>query len=409
MEVLSKEKRRELDSNLLVKDIPLTKIKDNPYQPRKGYPKRELKLLAKSISERGLLHPIAVVKMRGGYVIVGGHRRFRAFKLLHRRTIPAIVRRNTTKKDLALDLAIENALRKDFSPAEKGQAIFTVLSTIKNVNNDILRAYSLCTQVKLMNKRGIEKVTNTKGNAVGFTNSDIFKCQRLLNLLGMAENTATKYLRLLGLPKYIQDKIVAIHSNESLSKRMITEGYITVTMAYEISRIKNEQSRLQLYENTIQEKWNSITLRHVVDELLESGQEEQINKLGTSKRRGDEDWGISTLTRRCFSLSSSLWNFRKRLSIIPLTMEKIIWRASLKKLKKAALNLVDHIMDLLNEEKGLWDRIELDDENIEVVVGRGKSEREFRFTFPSKKGVELELKPGDRLIFNVQTIKRKSK
>ena len=405
-QVLTKSERRKRESSMLIKNIPINKISDNPFQPRKKYPKKELRLLAKSISERGLLHPVSLVKIQDRYTLVAGHRRFRAFKLLHRKTIPGIIRKNSTEKDLALDLAIENALRKDFSPAEKGQSIFIVLCTIDNVNNDILRAYSLVSQVKLMTVRGIEKVTNTRGNSIGFTDQDIFQCQRLLNLLGMAENTATKYLRLLGLPEYIQDKIIAIHSNESLSKRMITQGYITVTMAYEISRIRSEKSRKELYEKAIKERWNSLILRHVINELLESGKEEQINKLGSSKKKV-EDYGLNSLTRRCFSLSSSLWNFRKKVVIITLSMEKIIWRASLNKLKKTALDLIENIDDLLNEEKGLWDRTNLSDEELEITIRAGKAGNELRYSFPVKKGIRLRLKPDDKLIMNIKSIKRK--
>lgn len=408
MKVLNKSERRKRESSMLIKDILMSNISDNPYQPRKKYIKRELRLLAKSISERGLLHPVSLVKVQDKYILVAGHRRFRAFKLLHRKTIPGIIRKNSTEKDLALDLAIENALRKDFTPAEKGQSIFIVLCTIDNVNNDILRAYSLVSQVKLMTARGIEKVTNTRGNAIGFTDQDIFQCQRLLNLLGMAENTATKYLRLLGLPEYIQDRIVAINSNESLSKRMVTQGYITVTMAYEISRIKSEKSRKALYEKAIKERWNSLILRHVVDELLESGKEEQINKLGSSRRKGEDDYGLDSLTRRCFSLSSSLWNYRKKIIITTLSMEKIIWRASLKKLKKSALNLIENINDLLNEEKGLWDRTNPDNEELEIIITKGKAGNELRFSFPVKKSIRLGLKPGDKLIMDIKTIKRKT-
>jgi len=411
MKVLNKSERRKREAIMVITNIPMNKISDNPFQPRKKYPKRELRLLAKSISERGLLHPVSLVKVQERYILVAGHRRFRAYKMLHRRTIQGIIRKNSTRNDLALDLAIENALRKDFTPVEKGQSVFIVLSTIENVDNDVLRAYSLITQVKLMSKRGIEKVTNTRGNAIGFTNQDIFQCQRLLNLIGMSENSALKYLRLLGLPEYIQNKIVAINSNESLSKRMVTSGYITVTMAYEISRIKNEISRKELYEKAIKERWNSLILRSVVDELLESGKEEQVNKLGSSKRKGEEDYGVSSLTGRCFNLSSSLWNFRKKLIIISLSMNKIIWRASLKKLKKTALELVSNINDLLNEEKGLWDRTNLDNEELEIIIRAGavSSGSELRFSFPIKKGIKLGLKAGDILVMDIKTIKRKSK
>jgi len=389
-----------------VSNIPIDKIQDNPYQPRKKYPKKYIKNLAKSISERGLLHPIAVVSSKDSYVMVGGHCRLRAFKSLNRKIIPAIIRRESSQKDLALDLAIENALRKDFTPYEKAQSVFTVLKTVGAVVNDKLRAYSLVTQVKLMNKRGIERVKNRKGDSVGFKSKDIFQCERLLKLLGMSENTALKYLRLLDLPGRIAEKVVAISSNESISKRMIQQGYITVTMGYELSRIRSNSARNQIYKKAVKERWNAITLKHVVDELLESGAEEQINKLGSSKRRGEEDYGLVALTKRCFNLGNSLWNFRNKLQIISLSLDKVAFRASLVKLRKACSELSGRIDGILDGEAAIQEMVNLEDETFEVAIRPGTGGQKYRFSFPKKHGERLGLEHGDKLVLKIETIKK---
>ena len=403
--VLSKEERRLRDSQMRVSNISLAKINDNPYQPRKKYPKKYIKELAKSISDRGLLHPIAVVSVNGNYVVVGGHCRLRAFRFLRRQTIPAIIRRQSSQKDLALDLAVENALRKDFTPYEKAQAVFTVLKTIDAVNNDILRAYSLVTQVKLMSKRGAESIHNKKGNSVGMSTADVHKCGRLLKLLGMSENTALKYLRLLNLPGSIAEKVVAISSNESLSKRMIRQGYITVTMGYELSRVKSNKSRVALYKKAVSEHWNAITLRHVVDELIETGTEGQVNKLGSSKRRGEEDYGMDSLTKSCFRLGNRIWNFRKQLQVISFSLDKVTFRASLVKLRKACIELAGRIDAILGKDGSLTERQDVENESFEVTIRPGAKQR-FRFTFPGKQGQRLGLEPGDKVVFKIETIKK---
>ena len=307
-----------------------------------------------------------------------------------------------------MDLAIENALRKDFTPAERAQAIFTVLSTIDSVSNDQLRAYSLVTQVKLMNKRGAERITNKKGNSIGFNINDVYQCQRLLKLIGASENTCLKYLRFLDLPKTIADKIISISSNESLSKRMISQGYITVTMGYELSRIRRNSTRRHLYKKAVKERWNAITLRHIVDEILESGKEEQVNKLGSSKRRGEEDYGMDSLAKRCFNLSSALWNFRKKIPIIPLSLDKLIWRASLKKLKKSCAQLLKEINELLNDEKGIYKTVDIKNESIEVTIRPGVGGQRYRFGFPKKQGERLGLDPGDKMVLKIDSIKKET-
>lgn len=403
---------RESDFEMRVENIELKNIKDNPFQPRKKYPVSGIKSLAKSISSRGLLHPISVVKVSGyeHYVIVGGHRRARAFRRLRRKTIPCIIRRQSTRKDLALDLAIENALRKDFSPIEKGHAIVSVLKTIKNVRNDMLRIYSLVSQVKIMNKRGIEKVHSKKGHARGFKDSDIFQCEILLKMLGMSENTALKYLRLLTLPGNIQNKIITISSNESISKRMITQGYITTTMGYEISRINDDKLRLHIYKKAVEERWNSLILRHVIDDILENKKNIDICKLGSSKRRGELDYGLKTLTKRTFSLSSSLWNFRKKLPLIKLTFSKFVFRSSLKKLRKSCLELINRINTLLDETQLRQKIMHINEvEILEVTIRPGTHGSPFRFTFPAKYAKKLELKTGDKLRLKIiSRIRKKS-
>jgi ParB family chromosome partitioning protein len=128
-EYLTKEQRRARDEEMEVVNISMDLIEDNPFQPRVKYPVEGIKRLAKSISKEGLFNPISVVAVNGGYVIVGGHRRLRAMKRLHRDTVPVIIRRHSSRDNLALDLAIENAMRRDFAPAEKAKSIFDVLNS----------------------------------------------------------------------------------------------------------------------------------------------------------------------------------------------------------------------------------------------------------------------------------------
>ena len=53
-------------------EIELTKIRPNPYQPRKTFDEKALKELAESIKEHGIFTPILVRKSVQGYVIIAG-------------------------------------------------------------------------------------------------------------------------------------------------------------------------------------------------------------------------------------------------------------------------------------------------------------------------------------------------
>ena len=69
---------------VVVKNIPLVQIGANPDQPRKTFSEDELKDLAASIREKGVLQPILLRTVTGRpymYEIVAGERRYRASKL----------------------------------------------------------------------------------------------------------------------------------------------------------------------------------------------------------------------------------------------------------------------------------------------------------------------------------------
>lgn len=72
-------------------DIPVSKIAASPYQPRLVFDKEKLQELSDSIREVGLLRPILVRSVKGGYELVGGERRWRAVTALMWETVPAII------------------------------------------------------------------------------------------------------------------------------------------------------------------------------------------------------------------------------------------------------------------------------------------------------------------------------
>ena len=99
-------------------EIPLDQISTNPDQPRKHFNKDSLEELAESIKNYGLVQPITLQKTsEEEYVIVAGERRYRAFKMLNKPSIPAYVREPGDEKLLALAL-IENIQREDLNPVE---------------------------------------------------------------------------------------------------------------------------------------------------------------------------------------------------------------------------------------------------------------------------------------------------
>ena len=105
------------------REIPVSAIQANHYQPRKEFRADELKELADSIRGTGLLQPITVRAIAGAdrYELVAGERRLRAVRSLGWERIPAIVRNYDDRTMLTLAL-VENLQREDLNPIETAQA-----------------------------------------------------------------------------------------------------------------------------------------------------------------------------------------------------------------------------------------------------------------------------------------------
>jgi ParB family chromosome partitioning protein len=100
--------------------IPLSKIKPNPFQPRKTFRPEDLQELTQSIKEKGVLQPIMVRKKGDTWEIIAGERRFRASQKLGLLTVPAIEVQASDVEALELAL-IENLQRTDLSVLEEAE------------------------------------------------------------------------------------------------------------------------------------------------------------------------------------------------------------------------------------------------------------------------------------------------
>lgn len=104
-----------------VSSIPISKIKTNPYQPRKFFSENAIKELARSIREVGLLQPITLRSTASGYELGAGERRLRACKMLGMKEISAIVVPNMRECEAALLAMIENLQREDLHFLEEAE------------------------------------------------------------------------------------------------------------------------------------------------------------------------------------------------------------------------------------------------------------------------------------------------
>ena len=99
--------------------LPLQKVEPNPNQPRRSFDEVELQALADSIAEHGILQPLAVRALDGGfYQIIAGERRWRAARMAGLEEVPVVVLEADDRTVMELAL-IENLQRKDLNVIEE--------------------------------------------------------------------------------------------------------------------------------------------------------------------------------------------------------------------------------------------------------------------------------------------------
>ena len=183
-----------------IKQISLSEIRSNPYQPRKTFNDEALKELAESIKNYGVFQPIIVKKSIKGYDLVAGERRVRASKLAGLDKIPAIV--------------------KDFS-------------------DDMMREIALLENLQRENLTAIELAWAYKGiiDSLHITQDE------LANKLGKSRSNVTNVLGLLRLPTSVQD--------------MVLTGKLSMGHARELSKLE-DTAEIKKYANMVVEKGLSV-------------------------------------------------------------------------------------------------------------------------------------------------------
>lgn len=115
------------------RELAISLIEPNPFQPRSAWNQEELNSLAESIRQNGILQPV-IVRPTGDhkYEIIAGERRFRAAQLAGLSTVPVMIRQATDQQMLELAL-VENIHRSDLNPIERAKAYQNYMTTF-NLN-----------------------------------------------------------------------------------------------------------------------------------------------------------------------------------------------------------------------------------------------------------------------------------
>lgn len=193
-----------------VVEIELTKIERNPHQTRKQFEEGTIAALAENIKKNGLINPITIIKDGlGNYTLLAGERRLRAFQLLEKSKIPAIIKdvKKLDDTDKFLISASENLQREDLNAMELAKT-FRILMDNSSLN------------LKQMS------------DSIGASKQYVLNYLNLLELSIAVQSAIEKGIigeahgrRLTKLPHHKQDEVLKVIIETSMTKREL-EDYV---------------------------------------------------------------------------------------------------------------------------------------------------------------------------------------
>ncbi|RID82943.1 nucleoid occlusion protein [Peribacillus asahii] len=195
-----------------IREISISEIVPNRYQPRTVFNEEKIAELAQTIHTHGIIQPIVVREYeQGKFEIIAGERRYRAMKKLGWEKAPVIVKEFNDAETASVAL-IENLQREELTPIEEAIAY-----------GKLIELHSLTQEA-------------------------------LAQRLGIGQSTVANKLRLLKLPQEVQD---------ALLQKQITERH-----ARSLIPLKNPMMQVKLLEEIIEKGLNVKQTEECVVKLL---------------------------------------------------------------------------------------------------------------------------------------------
>ena len=223
-----------------IREISISEIVPNRYQPRTVFNEEKIAELAQTIHTHGIIQPIVVREYeQGKFEIIAGERRYRAMKKLGWEKAPVIVKEFNDAETASVAL-IENLQREELTPIEEAIAY-----------GKLIELHSLTQEA-------------------------------LAQRLGIGQSTVANKLRLLKLPQEVQD---------ALLQKQITERH-----ARSLIPLKNPMMQVKLLEEIIEKGLNVKQTEECVVNLLSNS--DQKPKPKPKRKAFSKDMRIAVNTIR---------------------------------------------------------------------------------------------------------------
>lgn len=130
--------REQAQAEGSLRELPVSRVRPNPYQPRTHFDPAALEELIASIQASGLLQPIVVRERTGYYELIAGERRLRAVQQLGWEKVPAVIKDVDDRTLLTLAL-VENLQRHDLSPVDEAAGYQRLLDEFQLPQAEVAR------------------------------------------------------------------------------------------------------------------------------------------------------------------------------------------------------------------------------------------------------------------------------
>lgn len=122
-----------------LRTLAVSQMKPGKFQPRRQFEEEAIADLVESVREKGILQPILVRPIDGGFEIIAGERRWRAAQRAQLHEVPVIIREFTDKEALEVAL-VENLQRQDLSPLEEADGYRRLVDEFSHTQEELAKA-----------------------------------------------------------------------------------------------------------------------------------------------------------------------------------------------------------------------------------------------------------------------------
>jgi ParB family chromosome partitioning protein len=132
----------EVRSGTAPTEVDVDQLTPNEHQPRHRFEDARLDELAQSIKANGVIQPIVVRRVEGGYRIIAGERRWRAAQRAGLTRVPVVIKEVAAGSDAQLlEMAlIENIQREDLNPIDQAAAYERLSTDFRMTQEEIAAA-----------------------------------------------------------------------------------------------------------------------------------------------------------------------------------------------------------------------------------------------------------------------------